>query len=184
MARAFSKRDGAVFRRRVGGGGGAAAPIVLIEDGHNDYRIVVAAGASAATRHAAEELQQYLRRVLPARFNRDYAYVEHFRRQPDSRFAYEGPARLGKIRAVAPEFKRRAARLLEQMEMLRVAHIREGEPDAEAYAAGWVPFCQRPISLRHKLTFQGLDESHARVSKPWKAPAARISGPRGRRRRS
>ncbi|MFQ5807026.1 MAG: DUF4838 domain-containing protein [Phycisphaerae bacterium] len=43
-----------------------AQPLLIAEDGRSDYRIVVAETASPSTRHAATELQAFLRRITGA----------------------------------------------------------------------------------------------------------------------
>jgi hypothetical protein len=47
-----------------------SAELVLAQNGRSDYRIVIAEDASPSTKHAAEELQRFLKQITGAALDR------------------------------------------------------------------------------------------------------------------
>jgi hypothetical protein len=63
----------------------------------------------------------------------DYAYIEHFRWQPQGRITYAGRPGRSKVVAVAPDYRARVERFLNHAKGSGITHIGEGEPNFEAY---------------------------------------------------
>jgi len=82
---------------------------------------------------AVADQPELLTRVQQARLSLDYAYIEHFRWQPRGRLTYAGRPGHSKVTAIAPDFRARVERFLEVSKGVGITHIREGEPDEDAY---------------------------------------------------
>jgi hypothetical protein len=83
---------------------------------------------------AVADRPELLNRVQTARLGLDYAYIEHYRWQPDGMVTYDGDPRRGKVIAIDPVYKARIERFLEVSKTAGITHIREGKADYDEYA--------------------------------------------------